>query len=470
MDCGYCDTSAGTCVRKETGVYNDESLDKYGVRRQHISVIARSFYGAMALNMLTKGAYKPAYDAIVADAADQIARAIILACVGEARYDVNHALYGMWAFRRAKGRNTNVPLKLYQLPYIKIMQNSRLREDRAGTASTVAMITNPLDIKFVRTLRNIFLWAGRFHYGRHSSYGGMMWASCAQTVLDWLAGRTTVEEFIDTAFDARHNGAPVLTKVLTQTGYDNSWLSARSEASLAWLARWAPNTVRTQFGYTECVPLALTRPNLTYGTSEGFDVIPDERTNAEQAAEFDRRGTIAPYAFYNKSGSADKLAVTLIARLSEKERYFRTKACLCEHCTTGKNKGLWYEHDCKTLCVSTGCSCASTSARFVPQSDGDDEDEDEDEYCTYCEGTGHITEDCEDYSECACKSCEKAASEYCPICARSFCGYCTGSTCHLDQHEDEDEGETATANTVPPDPMVYVPALKAYMLVQTKEL
>lgn len=421
--CNNCDTILCTCSAWLNAQYGTHSLRAWGIDHNVLDIMAREFYGILALR-LKYPEPSPSFDDFIAHLADQMYRGIVLACAGEARYDVDIAFSGLWGARVKRRGSKVLDLPVYHTPAFGFYRaHPRGAYDRAAITRGLLNVVDPYDIKFTRFLRNMFLWAGRYSRGLGGGYGGLMWAACAQIALDWRAGRMNDIEFIDRAFNSRHNGAPVLTKVFSHGGHDfERWLSARAEASLEWLIRWTPNVVRAAFGLEAALPLRGSSSNIHYSEDgETPWVIPDDADHADTP---EGRGF---YPAPEKSSTA--FIAPLLSPLRKGSAFFTFGGgCTCKHGC----RNMCVEHDCEDVCAAERCYCsrrlASIDFHDAPRSDEThDPDPDNDgSHCRHCGSRYHETDECEYHY---CEICDEYAlhtTDTCPnkyICEVDGCGH-----------------------------------------------
>jgi hypothetical protein len=430
-----CDTEKCVHVYRNSPVYDEATRKAYKISNHPLDLYAREFYGLYALSIKY-----PGHEKFVKKQFDKIANdfytATVLALLGEGRYDWHYALRGIERYRQKALGDKYVEYHnpLLDMPLIQMYSVS------AGSREAVAAQVKEYkidmhDLKVVRTLRNIFLWAGRFARGYEGGYGGLMWASVAQIILDYKAGRLTQREFIDHIFNARHNGAPVLTKTMHYAGTTETWLSYRSEASLDWLIRWTPNWIREEFGLPKVKPLALDTWQMRYGTETEMMVVPDDEDGTVSETPGARRYDKWKFAAPRKERV--NMPRILLSRIRDDRQF------LVIHddarCLHSENADITIAHDCIKLCAKVGCYCY---ARLIeeeftdtPRGGTDGEDAESEMWCEVCEAGDHDTSDCG--LAFYCNSCEEYKHEserrFCEVDGEYYCEYCIG---RWHEHED----------------------------------
>lgn len=440
--CGLCDTDACTCSSYLDGQYKKGLLRVWQIEPRRLDIVAREFYGYLALQMTTNTDPMPEF---VSSTAHNLYRAITLACAGEARYDVSLAVSGIWGARVKKRGSAVLPLPLYNKPFFKYYAKFGVEiPGRSDIAENLLEFVDMYDVEFVRFLRNMFLWAGRYSRGIGSGYGGLMWAACAQIILDWREGRLSDVEFIDRAFNSRHNGAPVLTKVFAYSGGQfEHWLTARSEASLEWLIRWTPNWIRAKFGYDTVAPLNVWYRNAYFSTDNGksLGVIPDDISQCPDGTPTFNIDSIAK--------GRETFIAPLLSKLRDDHAFFTYgRKCSCKH---GCGGSVSIEHDCNKVCDES-CRCVTRlkEVKFGTRKaegydthdpDGDGSDDDGDGYieCYECGSTSHDASDCPFCEWCeqqGHRSSECYSEHYCTICLETDKSYVYVHNCNscVSQH------------------------------------
>lgn len=286
MNCEFCGTHECVCIQlhigSEGGLYSSSTLSLFylkAVQRRELDVLARRFYGAIALAKPGNSAHTRIRDEIIYAIAEELCNAIVLACAGEFRYSAHRGMIGLtqhvhadklvkifnmrrrgstWEWGPRVQRRLG---KCVGSGYAAVLNGASTRPsiDRGSFAIEFHRLAlQPYGrTAALRTLRNGFLWDGKYYSKRvNSGYGGITWAACAQVAYDYSRGRISAIEFVDRAFDLQHNSATVFNKTHCVTSTFKYWLDARSEASVGWLARWTPNDVREAFGLSEIVQIA----------------------------------------------------------------------------------------------------------------------------------------------------------------------------------------------------------------------
>lgn len=288
--CDNCGTDSCLCVANligsPGGFYSPTTCKDYGLPRKYVrrelDVLARRFYGAMVLAEPGNKRHTRIRSEIVLDIAEELCNAITLACAGEFRYSIHKGAKGLtrqtnadklvkqFGMRR-RGKFYNWQPRVHEHlegflggGYAQLLAAKKANISTSGNERVMfaelffqVVLRTYGRTTALRTLRNGFLWDGKYYSERLSvGYGGIAWAACAQVAYDYSRGRINPITFVDRAFDLQHNNATVFNKTHNVTTTFKYWLDARSEAGVEWLARWTPNDVREKFGLPKIVQIA----------------------------------------------------------------------------------------------------------------------------------------------------------------------------------------------------------------------
>ena len=279
--CGTQDCMCGTEPMEEmrdafetrtlvTPLYGWGATKRWGVRGEgklsSLYGYMREFYSVLACDMVTKGEQRELTDKLVNEMADTLARAVVMSCLGEARYHASCVLHA--SLIRMIDRNPDLPMAEHKDRLTKTNIGKWVRKINAGgflafsaedtprhAAVSIAGTAGKANVKDV----DLRYWAGiaksvhSMHvtnFGGHTNtgVGGPLWLQGAQLAFRYLSNRIPAVMFVDQTFDLVHNGGTLLNKVLNTDSPQQIILDWRQNATLEEMLAWAPNSIREQYG------------------------------------------------------------------------------------------------------------------------------------------------------------------------------------------------------------------------------
>ena len=280
--CEHCGTDACQCgtLHQEvelfswlsTGspaIYSLKALTCWQVRRQGAPVdllgFARLFYGVLACDAVTKGEHKDTTTAYIDEMADVMARAIVMSCLGEARYHARCVLHTVATnVMLRKGVNIYTALGLLSESnlgkWADAASTPRTGEHLSGpgrdnAVSVIAGNDLPIDrvvlLHYAGVAKTIHSIHSRCYAKDSDAIGGPLWYWGAKLAFDFLHGKINAVMFLDQSFDLTHNNGALTNKVFCVTSESPClpiFLDWRKEASLEDMLRAAPPSVLAAYG------------------------------------------------------------------------------------------------------------------------------------------------------------------------------------------------------------------------------
>lgn len=217
------------------------------------------FYGVLAADMRTQGRYRRGItQPLLKDMADTLARAVVMSCLGEARYHANcvlHNLFEMVSINLPDKSPDEVHDLLMETNLGSWMRDIGLPTYTATHDSVIARDTAVRALKPPATFEKVKHYARLaktihyYHtkgYGSESGVGGALWYQGAKTAWAYLTGQVDAALFIDQVFDMMHNGGNLVNKIIDCTDGEElfMFLEWRKEATLEEMLARCPDTVK----------------------------------------------------------------------------------------------------------------------------------------------------------------------------------------------------------------------------------